>query len=130
MNVQTVSDAWIGGSANIHAGSGAGGDVLVEATHNSEVHGLGFSGAAGLIGIEGQVVVVNDTSSQTAHVDGQVSQANGTNGLKVVADAVRDESVLSIGVGIGLVAGGASIAILNVHGDTQALIGGVAISDD
>ena len=127
MSVQTTTEAQVGSSANISAA----GDVLVEASQNNEqIHGLAFTGVAGAVALEGEVVVINDTSSQNAHIDtgAKIKKANG--GAVVNAHADRHEDALTFGVGLGVVAGGVSIAIMNAHGDTTASIGNVAIGTD
>ena len=127
MNVETVTEAQVGSSANI----GAAGVVEVRASQvNEQVHGLAFAAAAGLVAVGGIVVVINDTSSQNAHVDtgAQIRAAGG--GIVVRATADRHESALTVGVSVAAVAAGVSISIMNAHGDTTATIGNVAIGTD
>jgi hypothetical protein len=100
------------------------------ATLNEETHGTAFTGAAGVVAVGGQIVVINDSSAQNAHIDtgAEIPQAGG--GIDVTASGVRDVDTLAIGVGLGLVAAGAAISIVNVDGDTTATIGDVAVGTD
>jgi hypothetical protein len=97
---------------------------------HSDVLAIAFGGTGGVVAVGGQVVVVNDTSRQKAHVDTGAKLGRAGGGITVSARAERDEYTLGIGVGLGLVAAGAAISILNVHGDTVATIGNVPVGAD
>ncbi|HEV8463176.1 MAG TPA: hypothetical protein VGQ38_20990, partial [Gaiellaceae bacterium] len=127
MSMQTATEAQIGGTSTISAG----GDVLVQAAQNNEqIHGIAFTGAAGLVAVGGEVVVINDTSSQYAHIDtgAKIKRAGG--GVAVTGHADRHGDALVVGVGIGAAAAGVSIALITQDGDTTATIGNVAVGTD
>ena len=130
LSVETIADAGIGPNAVVSAGGGAGGSLSVEAKHTSDVFAIAFGGTGGVVAVGGQVVVVNDTSRQKAHVETGAKLPRAGGGITVSARAERDEYTLAIGVGLGLVAAGAAISILNEHGDTEATVGNVPIGSD
>jgi len=140
LNVKSATDAGIGGTATILAGAGAGGTVSVKARMADEaVTGVGFVGAAGAIAIGAQVVVINDDSTQNAHIDSStsastligtvtgygVTQAGG--GIDVSATAQRTADSYAIGIGLGAVAVGVSAAVVNVTGGASATVGNIAV---
>ena len=117
--VAEQTDARIGSTASISAG----GDVSIKAEQTSTTHAFGFAGSGGLVGVGGQVVVLSDSSTQHAHVDGGavVKKALGT--LEVKASSTRRVDAFAVGGAIGGVAAGAAIAIATIGGSTTAMIG-------
>ncbi|HEY3921306.1 MAG TPA: carbohydrate-binding protein, partial [Gaiellaceae bacterium] len=134
LNVDANTDAGILGSANVTAGSGTSGDcvnsgdcVLVQATFIESVDGLGIAASGGAVAINGDVVVISDSSTQNAHIDNGASVRQAGDGIDVLANGNRDVSALAAGGGVGAGAGGASVATLEMSGDETAQIGDVTV---
>ncbi len=134
LNVNANTDAGILGSANVTAGSGTSGDcvnsgdcVLVQATFIENVEGLGIAASGGAVAINGDVVVISDSSTQNAHIDDGASIPQAGDGVYVLANSNRTVSALAAGGGVGAGAGGASVATLGMSGDETAQIGDVTV---
>ncbi len=127
LNIKSNTDAGIGSSAQVTAGAGGDGDVTVTATMDEDSVGVGFSGAAGAVGIAGQVVVINDTGTQRAHIDGgaQIKRAGG--GVTIGSAANRHLENYSVGVAVGAIGAGVSVSVVNVSGDNIAETGTVTV---
>ena len=128
LNVDSQTDAGIGGGASITAGSGPGGQISVDAEMNQEKStAIGVFGAGGFVGVGAQVAVLNDTGTQNAHIDdgAQLLQAGG--GVDVTSTAVRDVNADSIGISTGAFGTGAAVGITNVSGDDTAHVGDVSL---
>ncbi len=120
LNVGTPVNAGIGRYGSITAGA----DVAVSATTTETVNGISFGGGIGAVSIGAQVVVINDSSSQDAHIDGGAAILGaGLGGVSVTATATRNVTALAIGAGIGGAAAGAAVAVAIVSGDTTATVG-------
>ena len=126
-NIDSHTDASLGSGANITAGTGAGDTVSIQSGLIDNSDGTAFAGQAGLVSVVPQVAVLNDSSSQSSHVDngGQIRQVGGT--LDVGSHETRNDSSFAAGGGIGAVAAGAAIAVANVGGSTNASIGSANI---
>ena len=131
-NVKSNVEAFVGSQALLTAGSESTDDIRVAAGLNENLNGTAFAGQAGVAGLGAQVIVFNDRSSQTAHIDlgAQITRAGGT--VEVLAESVRDIDANVVGGNIGGVAAGASIAHVTVaasdgnegtEGQTVASIG-------
>ncbi len=134
LNVTANTDAGILGSASVTAGSSGSGNcvssgdcVLVSATFTENVEGLAIAASGGAVAINGDVVVINDSSTQNAHVDDGASVPQAGDGIDVFANANRTVNALAIGGGVGAGAGGASVATLGLSGDETAKIGDVTV---
>ena len=127
LNIKSNTDAGIGSSAQITAGAGSGDNVTVKATMDEDSVGFGFSGAVGAVGIAGQVVVINDTGTQRAHIDGgaQIKRAGG--GVLIASEADRHLENYSIGVAVGAIGAGVSVSVVNVSGNNIAETGTVIV---
>ena len=81
---------------------------------NEDVSGLAFSGTSGAVAVGAQVIVLNDTGTENAHIDdgAAVHQAGG--GVFVTTTAIRTIDVEAIGGGFGAGATGASVAVSDV----------------
>ncbi|MDA8440737.1 MAG: hypothetical protein M0Z51_18020, partial [Propionibacterium sp.] len=124
LNVGTPVSAGIGRYGSITAGS----DVAVSATTTETVNGISFGGVIGAVSIGAQVVVINDSSSQNAHIDGGAAILGAGGGVSVTATATRNVTALAIGAGIGGAAAGAAVAVAIVSGDTTATVGAAPTS--
>ena len=100
MNVDSATEADIAAGSSITAGAGGPGDVTVEASMNEDVSGLAFSGTSGAVAVGAQVIVLNDTGTQNAHIDdgAAVHQAGG--GVFVTTTVIPTIDVEAIGGGI------------------------------
>ncbi|MGZ4129286.1 MAG: hypothetical protein ACXVPR_00475, partial [Actinomycetota bacterium] len=129
MNVDSATEASIGPGSSVTAGSGGSGDVAVEASMKEDVFGLAFAGTGGFVALGAQVVVLNDTGTQNAHIDNgsAIHQAGG--GVLVTTTADRTIDVESIGGSTGAFTTGASVATSNVSGDATASVGNVLVGD-
>jgi hypothetical protein len=124
LNVKSVTDAGIAPYASISGGGG----VTVSASMDEHSTPIGFAGGGGFVGVGAQVSVLNDTSTQNAHIDNnaEIKKAGGS-GLTVSVNAQRDVHAYAIGVAAGAGAMGAAVAVVNVDGDATAQIGNVAV---
>uniref|UniRef100_UPI0032217262 beta strand repeat-containing protein n=1 Tax=Microbacterium sp. TaxID=51671 RepID=UPI0032217262 len=122
-NLDSIVDAGIARDTVVRAG----GDVGVRATHNEDTSAVAFSGGIGAGVIAGQVVVLNSDARQNAHLDdgAAVPVAGGT--VSAAAAAGRRVAPLTLGVQLGGLAAGASVAVADVTGDTLAHVGVVTI---
>ncbi len=126
LNVKSVTDAGVANYASISAGGG----VNVTASMDEHSTPIGFAGGGGFVGVGAQVAIVNDTSTQNAHIDDHAAiQKAGGAGLKVTVDSQRDVHAYAIGVAVGAGAIGAAVAVVNVDGDATAKIGDVAVGN-
>ena len=124
LNVDSSTNAQIAGNATVSAG----GQITVDAEMNPEnTSGLAFAGTGGFVAVGAQVVVINDSGSQNAHIDSGATLLKAGGGIDVNSTASRTASADAIGVGIGAGAIGAAISVLNVSGDNNASIGNVAV---
>ena len=122
-NLDAHAEARVGSTASITAG----GFVGIGATTDETTNGLAFAGEVGLVAIGAQVVVINDSSAQNAHVDDGASIPAAPGGIAVAAIANRNVTPIAAGGALAGVAAGAAVAVGNVSGDTTATIGNVAI---
>ena len=109
LSIKSVTDAGVTSTARITAGAGGAGNVTVKAEMVEVSTGLGFSGAAGIVGIAGQVIVLNDSGVQRAHIDGGAEIRRAGGGVAVSSLADRDIENWSIGVSIGGIGVGAQL---------------------
>ena len=126
LNVASQTDASIAAGSSITAGSG---DVSVEARMDEKVNGLAFSGAIGAVAVGAQVVVLNDTGTQNAHIDDGAAIHQAAGGVFVTTTANREVDVEAIGAALGVGATGASVAVSNVSGNATAFVGNVTLGD-
>ena len=129
MNVDSATEASIAAGSSITAGASGSGDVTVEASMNEDVSGLAFSGTGGVVAVGAQVIVLNDTGSQNAHIDNGAAIHQAGGGVFVTTTAIRTIDVEAIGVGVGAGAIGAAVAVSDVSGDASATIGNVLLGD-
>ncbi|MDB5352184.1 MAG: hypothetical protein JWN86_3431 [Planctomycetota bacterium] len=107
----------------------AGGDIAVSGLFTESLHGLTISGAGGVAGIGGQIILINDDSVQTATIGANSTIVQAGN-IGVLAGAFRNHSVESYGVALGFVAGGVTYLEVNLTGETTAAIAdGVEIGE-
>ena len=126
-NIKENVSAFIDDNATVSAGTDAGDDILVWADSDNDLEGVAFAGQAGtVVALGAQVVVIRDTSTQTAFIDdgAQIPSAGGTVTVKAEADRVSDVSTLGV-AGSGGVSAGASVAIGEIKGATSAFVGDV-----
>ena len=127
-NIESHADARIDSNATVTEG-GIGRTITVSAILNENISGSAFAGQAGLIAAGAQVVVLNDNSTEAATIaDGVVIENAGL--VSVIADATRTVSASATGGGIGAVALGAAVSIVNVHGGTDARVEDATIGRD
>jgi len=123
MTISGNTDAGIFAGASVSAG----GTVGVHAEYDENVTDIGVTGAIGAVAIAGQIVVLTDTSTQTAHIDALASIPQAGTGIDVTALANRTIKGYAIGITLAAGAVGAAIAVISISGDTQALVDNVAI---
>ncbi len=121
-NMRSHADASIALNGDITAGGAV--NVIASSTENSM--GIAFAGQVGLVTIGAQVVVINDSSDQIAHIDTGAKVKKATI-VDVEASANRSVRPWAIGVAVSGIAVGAAVAVANVSGDTSATIGNVAV---
>lgn len=132
LNIRSDTDAYLGSDsdsdnddtgAQVSAGSDSSDNILIEAGLNSDVEVFAFAGAAGLVSIGAQVVVIDDSSRQVAHLGDKVliPQAGGT--VEISAHADRNIHGEALGGGFGAVSIGASIVDITLSGSTAAWLG-------
>ncbi|MEO1004704.1 MAG: hypothetical protein AAFW67_02390, partial [Cyanobacteria bacterium J06638_38] len=116
--LNTNTDAYIDSNAILLAGN----DITVKAQQDKNYQGNAYAGQVGLVALGAQVVVLDDTSNQTAYLN-QGVEVQEANTVNVEAVTNSNLNVESIGGQAGLVALGASIATASSTGDTQAIVG-------
>ncbi|WP_141847710.1 beta strand repeat-containing protein, partial [Humibacillus xanthopallidus] len=120
------TDAGIASTGSVSSGATVG----VHAVLDERVDGLAAAGALGGLAISGQVVVITDSSSQSAHIDTGATVPKAVTKIAVDTVATRTISARTFGVSIAAGAVGAAIAVAVISGDTTALVGDVAIGAD
>ena len=123
-NIDTATEAGVLKDATISSTTGT---LLVKANLQESTTAYAVAGAAGAIAAGGQIVVINDNSTQNAHIDTGAKIPLAGGGVDVEADTNRSVSTNAIGGEVGAVAIGVSVAVGNVGGSTTASVGGVAI---
>jgi hypothetical protein len=126
-NLRSNTDAHIAGGATVNAGGAAGDDIVVSASLTETATGRAYAGQAGGVTLGAQVVVINDTSAQSAYV-GDGAQLGSADRVTLSATADRDVQAYSIGGGVGGAALGAAVAVANVDGGTSARIGSAGVA--
>ncbi len=94
---------------------------------DEDANGLAFAGTGGFVALGAQVVVLNDTGTQNAHIDDGAAIAQAGGGIDVTATAHRNVSANAIGGSAGAFTTGASVAVLNVKGNATATVGNVLL---
>ncbi|TAM91272.1 MAG: hypothetical protein EPN43_04655, partial [Jatrophihabitans sp.] len=125
MTIGGNTDAGIYGGASVSAA----GTVGVHAEYDENVTDIGVAGTAGGVAIGAQVVVLTDSSQQAAHIDDTASVPTAGTKIDVTALANRTLSAFAIGITLAAAGAGAAVSVIQVSGDTKALIGNVAIGD-
>src|SRR4029077_9887818 len=125
LNVASQTDAGIGPNGNVTA---LGGILEVTTSMNENFFGLAVAGGFGFVGLGAQVIVVNDSGTQNAHIDDGAIIGGAAGGLVVSTNAMRNIQVLAIGVTSGAFSPGAAIAVANISGDALASIGNVTVT--
>src|SRR5205823_5191129 len=87
-----------------------------------------LAGGFGFVGLGAQVIVVNDSGTQNAHIDTGAVVGGAGGGLFVTTNANRNIAVDAIGVTSVAFSTGAAIAVATVSGDALATIGNVAVT--
>jgi hypothetical protein len=125
--IKSNTDAGIRAGATVSAGPRASNTIHVNAALNDTTTGSAFGGQAGIVALGAQVIVLNDNSTQNAHIDNgaNIKQAGG--GLAVEADATRSVTPKAVNAQGGGLAIGAAVAIGNVGGFTLATVGSAKI---
>src|SRR6185503_15513355 len=129
LNVESNTEARIGAGASIKAGADGSDVVLVNADMDEDVTGISFAGAGGFVAVGAQVIVLNDTGDQWAHIDDGATILQAGGGVDVIANAERDVAVYAIAITTGAFSTGASIAFISVTGNTTAEVGDVTIGE-
>ncbi len=116
--IDTPVEARVGESSTLTAE----GSIDVIADYRADSDGFGIVGQLGVtgVGLGAQVLVFDDRSDQTAVVSEGANLTRSLDQITVEASAARDFDLQSIGVGTGVAAFGASIAIANISGRTEA----------
>jgi hypothetical protein len=114
--------AAIGSGADVHAMD----DVRVDAHASEDILMVGIGIAAGTVGVGGGVSVLSFNNQTYASIAGSVS-AGGDAVVRVSDDT--GVTVVSGGLGAGLVGAGASVGVLLINKDTQAFIADGATVD-
>ncbi|MDQ0612685.1 hypothetical protein QF046_000326 [Microbacterium sp. W4I4] len=123
LNIAGRVDAGIFGTAVVSAG----GAVRVTADLDENVTIIAVTGTVGAVAVAGQILVLTDTSSTTAHIDDSADVLKAAAGIFVTAHSDKTAAGYAVGITIALGGVGAAISVIEVSGDTTALIGDVAI---
>jgi hypothetical protein len=128
-NLRSNTDAHIAGGAMVSAGPDLGDDLLVSAHLKETAAGRAFAGRAGGLVLGAQVVVINDSSAQRAYIeDGAVIVRADL--VSVSATSDRTVGADAIGGGVGGLAAGAAVAVVDLRGITRAFIEGTATANE
>ncbi|WP_183940553.1 beta strand repeat-containing protein, partial [Sphingorhabdus rigui] len=127
VNVNSALTSYVGEGSTLETSDA----IEVGATLSSTGDFAAYGGAAGAVGLGAQVVVITDSSAQSAYLADGASVTNGVkvekaSSVGVKAQATRDYELQAKGASAGLLAAGAAIATLDVTGNTQAYIGSYA----
>jgi len=120
-NLSSNTDAHVAGGATIGAGGMPGDDILVSAMLHEAATGYAYAGQAGGAALGAQVVVIHDTSAQSAYVEAG-AQLGNADGVTISAVADRSVQASAVGGGIGGAAAGAAVAVADVGGATRAWV--------
>ncbi|MGA2499913.1 MAG: hypothetical protein ABSH20_19420, partial [Tepidisphaeraceae bacterium] len=127
----SIAVASINDNTDAHIGSGAtvnaGGNVLVNAALGENSSGNAYAGQGGLASLGAQAVVINDNSTQAAHIDSGATINRAGGSLIVHADSTRTVTSDALGVSFGGIAAGAAVAIATVGGWTTATTAGINV---
>ena len=126
-NTYSNVEAYIDSNAIVRAGPDQGDDLLVLSELNSSMSGKAYAGAGGVAALSGQIVVLNDNSTVWSHLNDHASilRAGGTVTIEAISN--RTVTANTVGLQIGGLAAGASIAIAHDGGFTKALAGDVDV---
>jgi hypothetical protein len=114
-NISDPVTAYMGTGATLTVGN-----ILTQtATSNTTIDGDAYAGAAGLVGLGAQVVILNDTSSQSATIGNDVV-INQAKQINITANSQQTVTADSMGGAIAGVAAGVAIARSSVSGTTTA----------
>ncbi len=126
-NLRSNVDAHVASGATVNAGGAPGDDIVVSASLTESATGRAYAGQAGGVTLGAQVVVINDTSQQSAYVEDGALLGNA-DAVTISATAQRDVQAYAVGGGVGGAALGAAVAVANVDGATSARIGGATVT--
>ena len=123
VNIRSDTEAFIG-DATVSAGPDSGDNIAVEAGLVSDVRAVAFAGQAGLVGLGAQVAYINDSSHQTAHINGGASIQQAGGSVNVLATGDRDLKAEAAGGAIGGVTLGVAVAMATAGGESRAWVAG------
>jgi len=126
-NLRSNTDAHIASGATVSVGGALGDDIVVSATLTEAATGRAYAGQVGGATLGAQVVVIHDTSEQSAYVE-DGAHLSGAGSVTISALAERSVQAEAIGGGIGGVALGAAVTVADVGGATRARIGGATVA--
>ena len=123
-NIGSHTNAFIANGADVQAGPNDRNNVVVVADLGENTQGRAYAGNAGGVALGAQVVVLEDTSTQSAHVDAGSSIAQAGGAVQVYADSRRVVNANTIGGVIGGAAVGAGVTTAHVGGSSTASLSG------
>ena len=126
LNIKSKTEAAVLSTASLSAGN----EIVVSASMDEDSVAIGFAGGGGLVGISGQVVVVNDSGVQNAHIDGGAQVRKAGSGVTLASTADRNLETYTIAAAIGAIGAGISVSVINISGDNTATTGSVAVAAD
>jgi hypothetical protein len=123
--------AFIGRGATVRAGTvDSMGDILIDAWLKSDLSVLAVTAGFGVTaGLAGSVVVINDSSAVSAHIEDGTSTADRARILgadQIILTAEREVAIHASALGVAASGGyglGAAVAIADVSGETRAEVG-------
>jgi hypothetical protein len=122
VNLDEQVTARIGASANVSAATLDGsGDVNVLAGYRATTNGSAYAGAAGLVGLAGTAIVLNDNTLVTSSI-GNNADVTNAEVVNVSAYNTTTQTAFAGAGAVGLVGGGAAITRVNANGVASATI--------
>ena len=118
-NIQGNTQAYIDANSTVSAG----GNVAVDADLvNDTSHGTAFAGTLDIFGVGAQVVVIEDSSTESASLNSGVTIPQAQQ-VQVKASSNRSLTALALGGDVGGIVVGVGVAIANATGGPSANIG-------
>lgn len=112
------TEAFIGREAEVHAAD----DVMVQARSEQKIVLVGIAVAGGLVGIAGASSVLAFEDFTYAYLGGGAEVTAGGN-VSVLADDDSQVTTVTGALAVGFVGAGASVGVVTMDKDTQAVIG-------
>ena len=117
-NVGSKSEAYFAEHVDVEVNNNIG-DVIVEATFTEDIYAQGYGGGVGAVTASAKVIILNDTTSQYAHLENN-AEIRSANIVRVKAHADRKIDFDTLEIGVAGVAINVIVVISDISGITYA----------